>query len=122
MIRRGFTLLELLVAMAIFATAGMAIMQTSSGHIRQLSQLEELTLASYIAADRMQLALLDKDWPGKEQSHGQVEMANRKWQWQQRISKITDDDLRLVEISVSLADTPQEVIYQLQSYKGRPNG
>lgn len=122
MIRRGFTLLELLVALAIFATAGMAIMQTSSGHIRHLSQLEELTLASYIAADRMQLALLSKDWPGKEQSNGQVEMANRKWFWQQRISKITDDDLRLVEVTVSLADTPQEVIYQLQSYKGRPNG
>jgi len=120
--RNGFTLLELLVAMAIFATAGMAIMQASSAHIRSLSQLDDLTIASYIANNQMQLALLDKDWPGKEKSQQQVEMANRQWLWQQQLSKLPDDDLRLVQISVSLAETPDEVLYQLQSYKGKPGG
>jgi len=120
--QRGFTLLELLVALAIFATAGMAIMQTSSAHIRHLTQLEELTLASYIASNQMQLAMIDDEWPGKDKSQGQIEMANRKWIWQQQISKLTDDDLRLVEISVSLAEQPTQVLYQLQSYKGRPSG
>ena len=120
--RNGFTLLELLVAMAIFATAGMAIMQASSAHIRSLSQLDDLTVASYIANNQMQLTLLDKDWPGKEKSQQQVEMANRQWLWQQQLSKLPDDDLRLVQISVSLAETPDEVLYQLQSYKGKPGG
>ncbi|MGP9802988.1 type II secretion system minor pseudopilin GspI [Rheinheimera sp. NSM] len=120
--RNGFTLLELLVAMAIFATAGMAIMQASSAHIRSLSQLDDLTIASYIANNQMQQALLDKDWPGKEKSQQQVEMANRQWLWQQQLSKLPDDDLRLVQISVSLAETPDQVLYQLQSYKGKPGG
>jgi general secretion pathway protein I len=116
----GFTLLELLVAMAIFATAGMAIMQASSAHIRSLSQLDDLTIASYIANNQLQLALLETEWPGKESSQGEVEMANRHWLWQQRISKLTDDDLRLVQISVSLAQSPEQMLYQLQSYKGKP--
>ena len=117
---KGFTLLVLLVAMAIFATAGMAIMQASSAHIRSLSQLDDLTIASYIAANQMQLAMLDNEWPGKENTQGELEMANRSWLWRQQRSKLTDDDLRLVKISVSLAQTPDQVLYQLQSYKGKP--
>lgn len=122
MIKRGFTLLELLVAMAIFATAGMAIMQVSSAHVRNLSQLDELTVARYIADNQMQLALLDNEWPGKDKQQGEVEMANRKWLWQQQLIKVPDEDLRQVEISVSLADTPQQLVYELKSYKGRPGG
>ena len=52
----------------------------------------------------------------------QVEMANRQWLWQQQLSKLPDDDLRLVQISVSLAETPDQVLYRLQSYKGKPGG
>jgi general secretion pathway protein I len=118
----GFTLLELLVAMAIFATAGLAIMQSSSAHIRNLSQLDDLTIASYIAGNQMQLAMLDKEWPGKEKSQGEVKMANRDWLWQQQVSKLADEDLRLVQISVSLAESPEQVLYQLQSYRGKPGG
>ena len=119
--RNGFTLLELLVAMAIVATAGMAIMQTSSAHIRSLNQLDELTIASYVAANQMQLAMLESEWPGKEKSRGEVTMANRNWVWQQQLSKLTDDDLRMVTITVSLAEEPDQVLYQLQSYKGKPS-
>ncbi|GAA0565911.1 type II secretion system minor pseudopilin GspI [Rheinheimera aquimaris] len=118
----GFTLLELLVAMAIFATAGLAIMQSSSAHIGNLSQLDDLTIASYIADNQMQLAMLDKEWPGKEKSQGEVKMANRDWLWQQQVSKLADEDLRLVQISVSLAESPEQVLYQLQSYRGKPGG
>ncbi|MBU1310091.1 MAG: type II secretion system minor pseudopilin GspI [Gammaproteobacteria bacterium] len=117
---RGFTLLELLVAMAIFATAGVAIMQVSSAHVRNLTQIDELTMARYIADNQMQLAMLDQEWPGKDKQQGEVEMANRKWLWQQLRTKVPDEDLRLVQISISLADAPQQVIFELSSYKGKP--
>ncbi|HEX5792421.1 MAG TPA: type II secretion system minor pseudopilin GspI, partial [Rheinheimera sp.] len=105
-----------------FATAGMAIMQSSSAHIRNLSQLDDLTIASYIADNQMQLALLETEWPGKENSQGEVNMANRSWLWQQQVSKLADEDLRLVKITVSLAETPEQQLFQLQSYRGKPGG
>ena len=97
----GFTLLELLVAMAIFATAGIAIMQATSAHIRSITMLEDSTFASFVANNQMQLALLEKEWPGKEQRKGEVEQGNRKWLWQLENYKLEDADLRLIKIQVS---------------------
>ena len=117
---RGFTLLELLVAMAIFATAGVAVMQVSSAHVRNLTQLEELTLARYIADNQMQMVMLEPEWPGKDKQRAELEMANRRWLVQQQRSKVPDEDLRLVQISVSLAESPEQIIFALSSYKGKP--
>jgi general secretion pathway protein I len=118
----GFTLLELLVAMAIFATAGIAIMQATSAHLRSITLLEDMTFASFVANNQMQLTLLDQEWPGKEQQQGEVEQGNRKWLWQLENYKLADAQLRLIKIQVSLADTPEDVLYSLQSYKGKPDG
>lgn len=117
----GFTLLELLVAMAIFATAGLAIMQSSAAHLRAVSQLEEMTIASYVAQNQLQQTLLDrKQWPPKEKAQGETAMANRQWLWQQQVIKLEDNDLRLVQVKVSLLQQPEDIIYQLQTYIGKP--
>ncbi len=119
--RRGFTLLELLVALVIFATAGVAIIQASSNHVRSIWQLEELTVASYIANNQLQLALLDSRWPPRELEQGEVSMANRNWTWQIRATTVPDADLRELSVSVSLVEQPEVVIYQLKTYVGLPD-
>lgn len=122
MMRRGFTLIEVLFALAIFATAGLAVMRTVTEHIRAVSMLEDLTFASYVAANQLVLLQLETDWPPAEQSRGEVEMANRLWQWQQRVSRVEDDDLRQVEVTVTLAEQPEDVLYRLITFVGRPHG
>ncbi|MEE2025411.1 MULTISPECIES: type II secretion system minor pseudopilin GspI [Alkalimonas] len=121
MMRRGFTLIEVLFALAIFATAGLAVMRTVTEHIRSIAMLEDATFASYVASNQLVLLQLETDWPPAEQSRGEVEMANRLWQWQQRISQVEDDDLRQVELSVSLAEQPDETLYRLITFIGRPH-
>ena len=117
----GFTLLELLVALVIFATAGVAIIQASSNHIRAIGQLEELTIASYVANNQLQLAMLDPSWPPRELQQGEVSMANRNWAWRVRASTVPDPDLRELNVSISLVEQPEEIIYQLTTYVGRPD-
>lgn len=118
---RGFTLLELLVALVIFATAGVAIIQASSNHVRSIWQLEELTVASYIANNQLQQALLDPRWPPRELEQGEVSMANRNWAWQIRATTVPDADLRELSVSVSLVEQPDVIIYQLKTYVGLPD-
>lgn len=117
--QRGFTLLELLVALAIFATAGVAIIQSSSNHMRTVWQLEELTIASYVANNQLQQAMLETQWPPKETQQGEVTMANRNWSWRLRSTTVPDPDLRELTVAVSLAEQPETVLYQLKTYIGR---
>lgn len=119
--QQGFTLLELLVALVIFATAGVAIIQASSNHVRSVWQLEELTIASVVANNQLQQALLETRWPPRELEQGEVSMANRSWVWRLRATAVPDQDLRELNVTVSLAEQPETIVYQLKTYIGRPD-
>jgi general secretion pathway protein I len=115
----GFTLLELLVAMAIFAIAGVAVMRATSEHIRAVTQLEEMTVVSFIAENQLQQVKLDKTWPPKAKSQGEVTMANRRWLWQLQAAETLDPEFRQLTVKVSPADEPARVLYSLQTFIGK---
>jgi general secretion pathway protein I len=117
---KGFTLIELLIAMAVFATAGAAVMKTASEHMNSISHLENMTFASYVAENQLNAVFLEKTWPLKSQQKT-VEFANRSWLWQQEIQKTADANFSAVVVKVSLADNPEKVVYQLQTFVGKPD-
>lgn len=77
--RSGFTLLEVLVALAIFATAAIAVIRSVSQHINTLSYLEEKTFASMVADNQMAKVMLSERKPTK--AKGKEELAGREWYW-----------------------------------------
>lgn len=115
----GFTLIELLVAMAIFAIAGVAVMRATTEHIRAVTQLEEMTIVSFIAENQLQLAKLEKKWPPDKSLEGEVTMANRNWRWVQQSIETPDPNFRQLKVSVSPADEPARVLYSLQTFVGK---
>jgi general secretion pathway protein I len=117
---KGFTLIELLIAMAVFATAGAAVMKTASEHMNSISHLENMTFASYVAENQLNAVFLEKTWPLKSEQKT-VEFANRSWLWQQEIQKTADANFSAVVVKVSLADNPEKVVYQLQTFVGKPD-
>lgn len=119
--QRGFTLIEVLFALAIFATAGLAVMRTVTEHIRAVTMLEDMTFASYVASNQLTLLQLETAWPPPEQQQGEVELGNRQWRWQQRVTAVEDNDLRQVEVQVSLDEQPDEILYRLITFVGRPH-
>ena len=119
--QRGFTLIEVLFALAIFATAGLAVMRTVTEHIRAVTMLEDMTFASYVATNQLTMLQLETTWPPADKAQGEVELGNRQWRWQQRVSVVEDNDLRQVEVLVSLAEQPDDVLYQLMTFIGRPH-
>lgn len=117
---KGFTLIELLIAMAVFATAGAAVMKTASEHMNSISHLENMTFASYVAENQLNAVFLEKIWPLKNEQKT-VEFANRNWLWQQEIEKTADANFSSVLVKVSLADNPEKVVYQLQTFVSKPD-
>ncbi|OWK38753.1 putative type II secretion system protein I precursor [Pseudomonas oleovorans subsp. oleovorans] len=51
--QRGFTLIELLVALAIFALIAASVLTASARSVRTASQLENKTLAMWVADNRL---------------------------------------------------------------------
>lgn len=76
----GFTLLEVLIALAILAIVMMSLIKISADNTRNLWHLENKTLANIIAQNHATLLRLSKDKP--EHEDGWETLAGRKWYWQ----------------------------------------
>lgn len=60
---RGLTLLEVLVALAVFATAALSVMKAVSQHLNTLGYLEEKTFAAMVADNEMAKIRLSGEIP-----------------------------------------------------------
>ena len=103
--RAGFTLLEVLVALAVLAIAMSAIIHAATQSIRGVAALREETIASWVALNQVNQLLLDpKPWPAEGSRTGKAELAGRSWRWEARFVKTEDPDLRRVEMTVRTAE------------------
>jgi len=117
---RGFTLLELLIAIAIFAIAGVAIMQATSNHNRTLGMITDLTWAGMVAENELQLAKLEEKWPPELRREGESEMGHQRWYWVIESVETLDPDFRMLRIKVSPKDAPEQPVTVLQTFVGKP--
>jgi len=99
----GFTLLEVLVALAVLAialSAGMrALMQAADLSLG----LRERTLALWVAQDRLALHEVQRDWPAMDAFNGERELGGRAWHWREQVLSTPEEQLRRIEIDVRVA-------------------
>ena len=102
----GFTLLEIMVALAIFATLATAVLSASQYVLKQSVAFEELLFAAWVADNQLNELRLQSA-PAAGQSQYAVHMASRDWLLRERISATTEPRLYSVEMEVSLANRDQ---------------
>lgn len=112
---KGFTLIEVMLAMAVFSIVGVALVSTANTNFTNTTILEEKMLSSWLASNQLVEASLDKKWPPKNKK-GQIEFANRTWFWQQTIKKTASDDLRAIEIAIRKNEKDEKPISSLLTY------
>lgn len=116
----GFTLLEVLVALAVLAIAMGAIIGVATQSINTVGFLRDQTFAGWAALNKVNELLLDpKPWPGEGSRKGGVELANRTWRWEAKFQKTDDPDLFRLDVTVRpYEDGP--MMSALVAFKGRP--
>ncbi|HBX55186.1 MAG TPA: type II secretion system protein GspI, partial [Pseudomonas sp.] len=86
----GFTLLEVLVALAIFALVAASVLTASARSLQTAARLEDKTLAMWIADNRLTELQLADTPPGDGRDQGELEFAGRRWQWQSEIQATSE--------------------------------
>ncbi|NIY94182.1 type II secretion system minor pseudopilin GspI [Vibrio diazotrophicus] len=104
---KGFTLLEVLVALAIFATAAVSVIRAVSQHINTVQYLEEKTFASMVIDNQMALVMLaPKELRAKK---GTESLAGRTWYWKVTPIETSSGYLSAFDISVSVDETASPI-------------
>jgi general secretion pathway protein I len=96
----GFTLLEVLIALAILAIVMVSAIKITADNIKNLWYLENEAIVAIIASNHAVQLRLDKEIPEKQE--GWDEMAGRRWFWQIKRSTSTLAGLWRYRIDVFL--------------------
>jgi len=112
----GFTLIEVMLALAVFSIAGIALLSTASNNARNIGYLESKMFANWVASNQLVAASLEAKWPPKNNLKGEVELAGRAWFWQQKVIKTTDNDMRAIVMEVRLREDGELAISSLTTY------
>ncbi len=97
---RGFTLLEVLVALTIFAITAAAMISGIAGSLAAQSHVERKSIAHWVALNQLAVTRMQAQWPSIGIQDGSEEMAGHEWFWTRKIEATSDPKLRRVDIEV----------------------
>ncbi len=110
---RGFTLIEVLVALAVVAIALPAVLFSLSQQVDGTAYLRDRSLAGIVAANRLEeLRLMTRARaevaPGEDQ--GVVELAGRDWYWAETIEATEVEQFYRVEVTVAAEESEGDAV------------
>ena len=106
----GFTLIEVLVALAIVIIAFMAMYGAMIQVIAATTLAQEKTLATWIAFDRITELRIAEEFPEDDESSGEIEMAGAEWLYTVRIVDTASDSIKQVVVEVTHSLEPDSVL------------
>lgn len=105
--QRGFTLVEVVVALAIVAIGMLAVFKTIGDTVHNVTHLRDRTFASWVADNRITEIRISGEMPSVDQTAGEVEFAGRRWHWITKVSQTQVPGLRRIDVSVRRDDDPE---------------
>jgi general secretion pathway protein I len=117
--QRGFTLVEVLVALAILATALAAASRLSVMLADSSAGLRQRLLAGWTAQNRLAELQARHAWPGVGSRSGEAEQAGLKLTWRETVSTTPNPLFRRIEISVGERGRDDYALARLTGYLAR---
>ncbi len=115
----AFTLIEIMVALAIITIALGAIIQSTTASTRNAAYLRDKTVAGWVAMNQISLLRARREWNSASNKTGTVEMAGKEWLWKMKIRKTDDPNMRRLEVDVFAADDDANALASLTGFMGR---
>lgn len=120
--QRGFTLIEVLIALAILALTMPALFYSISTFTNRAMQYQEKTYAQWVALNKVAEARLQTKWPSVGKSDGDTDMAGQSWHWQMDVKSTDDRDVHklIVKVRPASQDDDNRWASEITAFLGRP--
>lgn len=105
---RGFTLVEVVVALAIVAIGMLAVFRVIGDAAHSVEYLRDRTLAGWIADNRITEMRVSGTFPSIDETRGEVEFAGRRWRWVAAVAQTPVDGLRRIDVRVRRDSDPED--------------
>ena len=121
--RRGFTLIEIMIAVAVFAAASAALVKNAALTVKQTGMIRDKTVAYWIAENQLAVyraAPREQDsFPGAGTDRSPVTMAGTDWEVVTEIASTENDNVRRIEVSVYRDENLDDPVATLAGFIGR---
>ena len=97
---RGFTLIEIMVALAVFSLAVLALLRLETSTARGATILDETLVANLVARNVANEAVSEAEAPAAGRATGIEVNAGRRWAWQRVVAPTGDRRIVRIEVSV----------------------
>lgn len=97
---KGFTLLEVLVALVFFALIGMVLQQVTASTVNQYLAVRHKMFSSWLAENKLTELQLAKSLPATKELKEDVEFANEEWQIISKVQKTQNADINKVDVEI----------------------
>lgn len=95
---RGFTLLEVLIALAIVAMSVGALLGTVTSSASNVIYLKEKTLAEWVALNRLTELRIDKNMPDPGKRKGNSVLGGMRWEWEEEVVELPVKGLWRIDV------------------------
>ena len=96
----GFTLIEVVVALAVLALALGALITGMARYADNAAVLREKTVALWVAHNRLTEIGLEPTWPALGKSDGDAKIAGVEWRWDATVTETPDPRVRRIDVTV----------------------
>jgi len=114
--QRGMTLIEVMVALAVFSLAALSVVNVATQHLRSIDYLEQKNIALWVANNHLTELELQGKLPELGIKRGELEYAGSTWYWQQQTDKTADTDFRAINLRVFNQEKSEHALADLSSY------
>lgn len=116
---RGFTLIEVLVAMTILAVGVSALVSSSGASAFRSGKLREREVGRWVVVNQLNTLQAQPTWPDLGTKNTEVEMIKQTWYVRTRTKK-EELDLRRMDIEVRLNPDAEGYIYSVTGFASNP--
>lgn len=116
---RGFTLIEVMIALVIVALSLSMTGAAISGYFNNASILRDRTYASWIAQNKIVEIRLAGVVPEIGVTSGDIEYANRPWEWEARVNETGVENLLRIDVDVTIPGD-DDPVWTTTGFVGEP--